>query len=367
MKVPFFSNDLIDEDLKDSWSWAFNEVVSNESLILGQSVSLFENEFAKFVGANHGIATSNGLDGLVLALRAARIGPGDVIAVPSHTFIATHLAVLHVGAVPHSIDVDKFGLLDLNLLESAKVKFKAVIPVHMHGCMVDMRRLKNWAVAQNVIVVEDASQAHGCERDGLNAGEFGDLAVFSFYPTKNLGALGDAGIVVTSNSHYNEELRVLRNYGSTLSSKYSHLKIGYNNRLDTIQAAILRINLTHLTGWNSKRNHLAKKYEALLAGLPIRILIDTNSTSVYHHFPVLTDERNHLQEYLTEHGVGTEIHYPNLASTEIELLTGVNNGEMAQGEIISQSTLSLPLSQWHTPEQIEYVAQTIHSYFEEKP
>lgn len=365
MKVPFFSNVLIDSTIKKSWLDAFEDVISRESLILGSSVKLFEEEFATMVGAQHGIATSNGLDGLVLALRTAKIGPGDLVAVPSHTFIATHLAVLHVGAIPYSVDVDLFGLIDLDLLFESKKKFKAVIPVHMHGSMVDMIRLSNWAKQECVIVIEDASQAHGCQRDGLQAGVSGDLAVFSLYPTKNLGALGDAGIIVTSNKEYSDRLKSIRNYGSSNLSKYSHPEIGYNNRLDTIQAAILRINLRKLDGWNIKRNQLANRYIEMLKTLPLRFQVDQNQNSVYHHFPILVENREKLQKFLSLKGIGTEIHYPNLASVEIEKLTGIKSGRAEKGQEIALKTLSLPMSQWHKSEHVDYVSEAIIEFYGE--
>jgi dTDP-4-amino-4,6-dideoxygalactose transaminase len=365
MKVPFFSNDLIDPTIKQSWIDAFEEVISRDSLISGTNVKLFEEEFASMVGAEHGIATSNGLDGLVLALRTAKIGPGDLVAVPSHTFIATHLAVIHVGATPYSVDVDQFGLIDLDLLLESKKKFKAVIPVHMHGSMVDMIRLSHWAKQESVIVIEDASQAHGCQRDGLQAGVSGDLSVFSLYPTKNLGALGDAGIIVTSNGAYSEYLKSIRNYGSSSLSKYLHPEIGYNNRLDTIQASFLRINLRELDGWNIKRNQLARRYIEKLRNLPLKFQVNQNQNSVYHHFPILVEDREALQKFLSLKGVGTEIHYPNLASFEIEKLTGVISGKMEIGQEIAQKTLSLPMSQWHKLEHVDYVSETIIEFYGE--
>ncbi len=365
MKVPFFSNNLIDPSIKQSWLSAFEDVISNEYLILGSSVKLFEEEFAAMVGAKHGIATSNGLDGLVLALRTAKIGPGDLVAVPSHTFIATHLAVIHVGATPYSVDVDQFGLLDLDELFESKERIKAVIPVHMHGSMVDMIRLSLWAKQEDVIVIEDASQAHGCQRDGLQAGVSGDLSVFSLYPTKNLGALGDAGIIVTSNERYSEYLKSIRNYGSSSSSKYLHPEIGYNNRLDTIQASFLRINLRELDAWNLKRNQLARRYVEMLQKLPLRFQVDQNQNSVYHHFPILVEDRDKLQKFLSRNGIETEIHYPNLASLEIEKLTGIKSGKVEKGQEIAVKTLSLPLSQWHKLEHIDYVSETIAKFYGE--
>lgn len=363
MKVPFFSNDLIEPRIKQLWQAAFLDVISKESLISGSSVKLFEEEFAAMVGVGYGIATSNGLDGLVLALRAAKIGPDDLVAVPAHTFIATHLAVLHVGAIPYSIDVDKFGLMDLDILFESKVNLKAVIPVHMHGSMVDMIRLSQWAQQQNVLVIEDASQAHGCERDGVQAGSKGDLSVFSLYPTKNLGALGDAGIIVTSNTEYSEHIKSIRNYGSAPLSKYLHPEIGYNNRLDTIQAAFLRINLRELDSWNLKRIQLGQLYFERLQNLPIKFLINQEQSSVFHHFPILTPKRDKLQEFLSTNGIGTEIHYPNLASLEIEKLTGIKSMGSERGQEIANNTLSLPLSQWHNIEHVEYVSEIIKKYF----
>lgn len=365
MKVPFFSNDLIEAKIKESWQAAFFDAISTESLISGSSVKLFEEEFASLVGVEHGIATSNGLDGLVLALRAAKVGPGDYVGVPAHTFIATHLAVLHVGAIPYSVDVDQYGLLDLDILFESKVNFKAVIPVHMHGSMVDMIRLSQWANQENVLVIEDASQAHGCESNGVQAGSKGDLSVFSLYPTKNLGALGDAGIIVTSNIEYSEYIKSIRNYGSAPLSKYSHPEIGYNNRLDTIQASFLRINLRELRDWNLKRNQLARRYIERLRNLPIRFLINQEQSSVYHHFPILTEKRDQLQEFLRQNNIGTEIHYPNLASFEIENLTGIKSEITVKGQDIATNTLSLPLTQWHNFEHVEYVSEVISKFFGE--
>jgi dTDP-3-amino-3,4,6-trideoxy-alpha-D-glucose transaminase len=364
MNVPFFSSSHIPQGIKSEWMNEIARVIESESLISGMSVLNFESEFARYVGADFAIGVSNGLDGLVLSLRAAGIGTGHVVAVPGHTFIATFLAVIHVGATPHAVDVDSQGLLDLDKLFSLNIKIDAVIPVHMHGCMVDMKSLMTWSKTKGIVIVEDASQAHGCVSKGVRAGELGDLAVFSLYPTKNLGALGDAGIVTTSKASYHEYIKSARTYGSSRESKYLHTHLGYNARLDTIHAAVLRINLKHLDHWNLHRKKLAGIYRERLSHLPIEILISEGADSVYHHFPILLRERDILREHLAGYGVGTEIHYPNLASTEISKILSMELEECATAESISTTTLSLPLSQWHSEKEIAHVAEVVADFFE---
>lgn len=363
MKVPYFSNSQIPSSIKLEWLQEISIVMSSESLISGESVFKFESQFAKYVGTEFSIGVGNGLDGLALSLRAAGIGPGDVVVVPAHTFIATFLAVIQVGATPFAVDVDSQGLLDLNKLFELKSRVDAVIPVHMHGCMVDMKSLTYWAKPRGIIVIEDASQAHGCRSNEVNAGQLGDLAVFSLYPTKNLGAIGDAGIVVTSNLEYKEFIASSRSYGSSNESKYSHIRLGFNTRLDTIQAAVLRKNLDYLDTWNLHRIRLAEIYRNQLSTLPLKFLIPANSSSVYHHFPILLPNRDKLREYLTVHGIGSEIHYPNLASDEVAALTNLNLNECPNAREISKSTLSLPISQWHSEDEVIYVTEVISSFF----
>ena len=363
MRVPYFSNSHIPASIKSEWIHEISRVVESESLISGASVHNFESEFAHYVGADFAIGVSNGLDGLVLSLRAAGIGHGHVVAVPGHTFIATFLAVIHVGATPYAVDVDSQGLLDLDKLFNLNIKLHAVIPVHMHGCLVDMKSLITWSKQRDIVVIEDASQAHGCASKGVRAGELGDLAVFSLYPTKNLGALGDAGIVTTSNKNYHEYIKSVGTYGSSSESKYEHIRLGYNARLDTIHAAVLRVSLNHLDEWNLHREKLAKLYRERLNQLPVQILIAAGTDSVYHHFPILLKERDDLRKYLADYGIGTEIHYPNLASTEISNITTIELEECATAERISKTTLSLPLSQWHSEEEVVHVSEVVSDFF----
>jgi dTDP-3-amino-3,4,6-trideoxy-alpha-D-glucose transaminase len=366
MKVPYFSNSHIPKSINAEWIHGISRVIESESLIGGESVLKFESEFAHYVGANSAIGVSNGLDGLVLSLRAAGIGRGHWVAVPGHTFIATFLAVIHVGATPYAVDVNSQGLLDLDKLFSANIKFDAVIPVHMHGCMVNMESLMTWAKPKGIVIIEDASQAHGCISKGVRAGELGDLAVFSLYPTKNLGALGDAGIVTTSNESYYEYIKSAGTYGSSKESKYSHIRLGYNARLDTIHAAVLRVNLNHLDEWNAHRKKLAGIYREKLSNFPLQLLISDEANSVYHHFPILLKERDVLRKHLADSGVGTEIHYPNLASKEISEIATINLEACTTAERISATTLSLPLSQWHSEEEIQHVADVIKDFFEKQ-
>ena len=363
MKVPYFSNSQIPDTHKTEWAHEISRIISSEPLISGKSVEVFESEFAKFVGTEFAIGVGNGLDGLTLSLRAAGIGPGHVVVVPAHTFIATFLAVIHVGAIPYAVDVDGQGLLDLSELFELKIRVDAVIPVHMHGCMVDMESLTTWAKHNGVIVIEDASQAHGCKSNGVSAGQLGDLAVFSLYPTKNLGALGDAGIIVTSNAEYCDFISSSRTYGSSKESKYSHVRLGYNTRMDTIQAAVLSKNLAYLDDWNCHRNRLAEIYRKQLCDLPVKSLINEQSSSVYHHFPILLPNRDELREYLSAHNIGSEIHYPNLASAEAATLANLDLNECPNARKISISTLSLPISQWHSEDEIFFVTEVISRFF----
>lgn len=366
MNVPFFSNNKISRSISSQWIAGITNVIESQSFIEGDFVQEFEREFATYTDSKYAIGVSNGLDGLVLALRAAGIGTGSVVAVPAHTFIATFLAVIHVGGTPLAIDVDEQGLIDLDKLFQKQQKIDAVIPVHMHGCMVDMQKLVIWSKQRNVTVIEDASQAHGASRDGVKAGQIGDLSVFSLYPTKNLGAIGDAGIVTTSVLQYKEYLQSAKSYGRHIDSKYTHTRLGYNARLDTIHAAVLLVNLKNLDAWNFHRNKLASLYRDLLYDLPLDFLINQKTESVYHHFPILSEDRDELMDFLKRKGIGSEIHYPELASNEIALLANLQFDEVPIASSISARTLSLPLSQWHTEEEVEYVSKQIIEFFKGK-
>ena len=363
IKVPFVDFAGIPTDVLNEQKNAASTVIEAGYFVGGPFVAKFENEWADAVGTRFAVGVGNGLDGLVVALRALGIGSGDLVAVPTHTFIATWNAVVLAGATPVGIDVDRYGLLDLTQLESDVRQFAAVIPVHMHGMMVDMSRLNTWAKSKSVLVIEDASQAHLANTQGSFAGSVSDVGVFSLYPSKNLGALGDAGINVTNSSTVAEKMRSYRNYGASNEDKYLHTAFGVNSRLDAIQAAFLSVNLRHLMHWNEARSKLAKLYIAqLLPNDFFNFLNPGNIDSVWHHFAILTDFRTELQKYLRENGIQTEIHYPHLASHEYARISGQPPDYAPVGEKIAKQILSLPISPWHTEQQILHVCETLNRF-----
>ena len=368
MFVDFFSFKYAPKELLTVWSKQIEEVISEGVFIGGSKVSEFEKSWAEFTNSSFAVGVSNGLDGLSLALRTLAIGKGDFVAVPAHTFIATWNAVISVGATPIGVDVDEEGLLDLEAFYQIAPKVKAVIPVHMHGSTVDMAALHKICSEEKldspIRIVEDASQAHGgFSPDGSNLGRFSDFVVYSLYPTKNLGALGDAGVITTNKQEFEEKLRSFSNYGVRKNDKYTHPILGYNNRLDPIQAAILTKNLELLSKWNDRRRELSNLYTKELFE-HIDILQVSRLDSVRHHFCILTSKRDALRAFLNLNGVKTEIHYPNVAGYEAMNFLK-KDSVFPNSEYIAKSTLSLPLSQWHNEEQILYVASKVRSWINE--
>ena len=361
IRVPFVDFSRIPADVKNDWKRASAEVIDDGLFIGGDHVSKFEQQWAETIGVRFAIGVGNGFDGLVIALKVLGVREGDLVAVPSHTFIATWNAVLLVGATPVGIDVDDLGLMDLGALESLTEKIKVVIPVHMHGMMVDMPRLQRWADKNAVLVIEDASQAHLAWQDGKFAGNWSDIGVFSLYPSKNLGALGDAGIVTTNSAKHAITIRSYSNYGASSNDKYLHESFGVNSRLDSIQASFLSVSLKNLSEWNRRRKLLAGIYlDKIETNENIKFLNPNKVDSVWHHFPVLVKNRSSIQELLKKFGVQTEIHYPNLAAYEYQKISKTVRVNYPQGERIADSILSLPISPWHTDEQILFVCQEVN-------
>lgn len=361
MSIPFFSLTEIPSEIKAGWSNVVNETIASGRFIGGDEVQRFESNFASYLGVKHVIGVGNGYDALVIALKALGIGDGDRVAVPAHTFMATWLAVAAVGAEPIGIDCNREGLLDLDLLENLNPRPNAVIPVHMHGAMVDMDRLVNWAHKFGIYLVEDCAQAHGASQNGKKSGSWGDISAFSFYPTKNLGALGDGGAVVTDNSELAFKSRTFANYGSSIKNKYEYEQLGINSRLDTIQCALLNFNLSYLDRWNARRNEIAEVYITALKD-KYEIPQQTQS-SVWHHFVILLEKRDELQRYLANNGIGTEIHYPKVAGTQYQYLK--NNSashNWSNASRISRTTISLPMSPWLKNEEIEEIVSIIHLF-----
>jgi dTDP-4-amino-4,6-dideoxygalactose transaminase len=359
MKVSFFDFKQAPASLRVEWQEAIERVIASGRFIGGPEVTNFESRWAEYLGVKFAVGVANGLDAITIGLKALGIGPGSRVVVPSHTFLATWLAVAAVGAEPVGVDCDRSGLLNIDSLEQISGSIDAVIPVHMHGQMVDMPRLMEWATRNNVKVIEDCAQAHGASLNNKSAGTWGDIGAFSYYPTKNLGALGDAGIVVTSDAELAQIVRSYGNYGSTPTNKYKYSRVGVNSRLDPIQAAILDVNLNYLDQWNSKRREIAATYISRFSQYGIQMLVDDAELSAWHHFIVLSSTRDQLRDDLEEVGVYTEIHYPESAEDSFSAISTHASSKPKNARTIAEQTLSLPMSPWMTEEEINYVLECI--------
>ena len=359
MKVDFFTFSSAPKELKLDWQEAISKVLDLGQFIGGSSVTAFENEWSEYLRIDHTIGVGNGYDALVIALKALDVRPGDYVAVPSHTFIATWLAVDAVGAIPVGIDCDSNGLMDLNFLEMESIIFSVVISVHMHGQMVDMQRLMKWAKKQNIKVIEDCAQAHGAEIYGKKSGTWGDIGAFSFYPTKNLGAIGDAGAIVTNNEEIAARARSIANYGSAPNNKYIYQYLGVNSRLDPIQAAVLSVNIKYLNSWNESRRLIANKYSSGLREIGIPLFLPT-AESVFHHYISISENRTTTRSLLKNQGITTEIHYPVSAEDNYQNIKKINsNRNSPKARELSQRILSLPISPWLKDTEIDYVLDQI--------
>lgn len=351
-EVPFFSFNLAPRELKQEWLSRIGMVIEKGRFIQGEEVRAFENSWAIKNGNDYALGISNGQDALILALKAIGVGKDDVVVVPAHSFIATHNAIAEIGATPYSVDVSAEGLVSASVLDTLNFTPKALIVVHMHGHICKMDDIMKWAEVNNVYVVEDCSQAHFAEHKGKKSGTFGDVGIFSLYPTKNLGAIGDAGVLVTNSQDIYEKVSSLANYGSSKNDKYEHKKFGLNNRLDEIQAAVLNVNLPLLGGWNARRGEIADIYIEKLKNLPVKVLQKQSAENVWHHFCILHENRDELKKKLVKKGIHTEIHYPNLAATESEIILGQEQRVYPNAQFISRNVLSLPISPWHTDQHI---------------
>jgi dTDP-4-amino-4,6-dideoxygalactose transaminase len=343
---------------------AVSKVLRESDFILGREVSLFEEEFASFCEAKHAIGVDSGTSALELALRAYEIGPGDEVITAANSFIASALAISHAGATPVLVDVDADTYtIDVAALEKAITpRTKAIIPVHLYGHPADMDPILQLAQRHGLVVIEDACQAHGARYKGKRTGSLGHAAAFSFYPGKNLGAYGDGGAVVTSDHAVAQRLEMLRNYGQR--EKYQHMVRGYNRRLDTVQAAVLRIKLKHLQEWNEARRQHAKTYCRLLAQTGIAVpRASAVSESVWHLYVIRTDQRDTLKEHFANRGISVGIHYPipiHLQPAYRDL--GYQPGEFPVTEEYARQILSLPMYAELTPEIIGRVAETASEF-----
>jgi dTDP-4-amino-4,6-dideoxygalactose transaminase len=342
---------------------AISRVLRTSDFILGGELDLFEAEFATFCEAKYCVGVDSGLSALELALRALDIGPGDEVITPANTFIATALAISNAGAVAVLVEVDaETRNIDPAALRSAiTTRTRAIIPVHLYGRPADMDRIGEIAAQYGLAIVEDACQAHGARYKGKRVGSFGNAAAFSFYPGKNLGAYGDGGAVVTSDYALAERLRRMRNYGQ--KKKYVHVEKGFNRRLDTLQAAILRVKLRHLDEWNSRRRQHARRYAELLNDTPV-VLPQQRSDEelVWHLYVVRAQQRDALKAHLESRGVMAGLHYP----TPIHLqpaysVDGYRKGDFPVCEQLAQEILSLPMYAELTPDKLMRVAEAVMS------
>ena len=344
--IPYLDLKSINLKYKEELNKEFNQLLESGWYILGSRLELFEAEYAQFNNTKYAVGLANGLDALILALKALGIQSGDEVIVPSNTYIASWLAISYVGAIPIPVEprLDTYNI-DIEKIE-AKIskKTKAIMPVNLYGQAAELSRIKEIALKHNLFIIEDNAQAQGAECEGIKTGSWGHINASSFYPGKNLGALGDAGAVTTNNDELAGRVKVLRNYGS--HKKYYNEVKGVNSRLDEIQAAFLSIKLKHLVAENSERVRLAEIYTNELKGIDNLILpaLAKNCSSVWHIYLIRTSQRNELQEFLNLNGVGTVIHYPvppHLQEAYDEI--GYKKGDFPIAETIAETCLSLPL------------------------
>ena len=367
MEVPFVDLTRQGSTCSNSITEAVHRVMNSGVFVLGPEVREFEEEFADYCARENAVGVASGTDALLLAMRAAGIGGGDEVIIAATTFIATFHAVSMCGATPVPVDVDPdYYCMDPGLLEPAiTARTRAIIPVHIYGQVADMDGIVEVADEKGIPVIEDACQAHGALYRGRVSGSFGQAACFSFYPTKNLGCLGDGGIVVTDDSALAQEIRRLREYGG--ESKYHYVEVGVNSRLDEIQAAVLRLKLRELDEYNRLRGETAAWYRSRLGGLPqvkLPAARGDGSLHVHHLFVIRCERRDSLRDFLEGRGVHTGIHYPvppHLQGAYGGL--GYREGDFPVTEELAKSVLSLPIFPGLTEEEIEYVCENIIDFY----
>ena len=341
----------------------FNTILEKGLFILGDEVSQFEKEFAEYCGAKYCVGVANGLDALTLSLIACDFPEKSEIIVPSNTYIATILAIINAGHIPILVepDINTYNIDESLIEKKITPKTKAIMPVHLYGRICNMATIIEIANRHDLRVIEDAAQAHGASLNGKKAGAWGDLTAFSFYPTKNLGSLGDAGAVTTNNENYAEKIKTLRNYGS--KKKYCNELVGVNSRLDELQAGFLRVKLQFLDKINSHKNKLAAIYnDELPKEKFIKPVLEKKYFHVYHIYNIRHNERDTLKEYLEKKGIKTDIHYP-LAPNKQKAMAGIlDKQETPIADEIHATTLSLPISFCHSEEDVLFVCKTLKDF-----
>lgn len=362
MKVPFATMKYMHADIKKEMMNKFEEIYDKGMYILGEEVELFEKEYAKFVGTKYCVGVGNGLDALRVSMIALGIGDGDEVIVPSNTYIATALAVSYTGAKPVLVDPDEntYNLSKKGLEEAITKKTKAIVAVHLYGQSCQMDDIVKIAKKHKLFLIEDCAQSHNAKYKGQMTGTFGDVGCFSFYPGKNLGALGDAGAIVTNSKDLADKVRAIANYGS--NKKYHHIYKGVNSRLDEFQAGFLRVKLKHLKEYTKEREKIAKRYLTEIKNDKIKLpVVAKDCTHVWHVFAIRCKTRDDLQKYLSEKGIYTIIHYPISIAKQIAYKKDKLN-DLPIAEVIADEELSLPLYIGMPKEEIDYVIETINKY-----
>jgi dTDP-3-amino-3,4,6-trideoxy-alpha-D-glucose transaminase len=363
MKVPFLDLGRLHEPIEDELAAAQERVIRRGNFVLGTELAAFEEEFAAWVGATHCVGVGSGTDAIALALLAGGLRPGSHVLVPTNTCSPTWLAVMQAGGVPVGVEPDwTTMLLEADAVQEAWTpEVQAVVPVHLYGLPVDVQAMRDKAVTNAATVVWDAAQAHGAMIDGKRIGSGPEACAWSFYPTKNLGALGDGGAVTTDDEHLADEIRSLRNYGWVANRRYVSEIPGRNSRLDELQAAYLRVKLRYLDQWNARRAEIAETYLQGLQGLPVELpALPSRRVSSWHCFVVRTQDRDALQAALAKEGVGTAVHYPVPPGDQgfaRALRVGGPTPEVARR--LSRTVLSLPIAPYLRDDEVAYVISAV--------
>jgi dTDP-4-amino-4,6-dideoxygalactose transaminase len=366
VSIPFFSFSYMNSQVKPAMMAKFESFFDHSWYILGDQLETFEKEYAEFNKVEFAVGVSNGLDALHIALKSLGVGMGDEVIVPSNTYIATLLAVSYVGAKPILVEpcLDTYNIDPARIAESITARTKAIIPVHLYGQCCEMESIMNLSATHGLFVVEDNAQAHGACFKGKPTGSFGQINGVSFYPGKNLGALGDAGAVTTNNGSLAEKARMLRNYGS--QKKYFNEIIGFNMRLDECQAGFLSVKLKYIQQWNEDRKSIASNYNQLLEGVGDLVLPKTakDASHVYHQYVIRSKYRDQLQDHLTKREIGTLIHYPVPPHLQ-EAYKSLKHqkGDFPIAEQIADTCLSLPVWPGLSKDQQEEITTQIRQFF----